>query len=91
MSDDNVEWAKANLHRFQSHKQVWAGRITSVDAERGRVLIEGNCSWSASQTWLAKHQDDIVPGQSWLVFYDDGYASVSPEKAFYEGYTKIEG
>lgn len=80
-----LEWSKNHMHRFQSHKQVWAAKITAVDIEMGTVSIEGGF-YKPGQAWLAKHRPEA--GMV-LVCYDDGYLSVSPDRAFTEGYAKL--
>lgn len=80
-----LEWSKNHMQRFQSHKMVWASKITAVDVETATVSIEGGV-YKPGQSWLAKHRPEAG---WWLCCYDDGYLSVSPDRAFTEGYVKI--
>lgn len=73
------------MKRYQCHKQVFAAKILSI-ADRTLYLENGSeftCPWSMLARILP------VPGD-YLVTYDDGYQSVSPGKAFEEGYSEIE-
>lgn len=80
-----LEWSKNHMQRWQSHKMVWASKITAVDVETATVSIEGGV-YKPGQSWLAKHRPEA--GMV-LVCYDDGYLSVSPDRAFADGYTQI--
>ena len=73
------------LKEWQCHKQVWAGRIISIDEPT--ILVS---SYNGEPI-------TIVPEDRWWKFnaperggfyvvYADGYTSYSPAKAFTEGY-----
>jgi hypothetical protein len=82
------------LPRYKCHKQVCAAKIAGVDAG----VDQFQDAWILTFTdpdllpmevdddFMRRHKPSI--GQ-YLVVYDDGYKSVSPAKAFEEGYTLI--
>lgn len=84
-SDENIG-AGVEMPKYQSHKQVWALKIRSVSgfildfAEPGYAPIKVDPKMFIRYT--------PVPGDYYVV-YDDGYKSISPAKAFEEGYTRI--
>lgn len=75
------------LPQYKCHKVVRAAKVAGIeDREDGPyVLLEGGYdAVPAKVGWNAEHM------QGWyLVFYDDGYYSGSPAKAFEEGYTLV--
>lgn len=82
-----------NLAQWQSHKRVRAGRISHVkQMPDGSVALtvetaDGRSDvFTATQDMLARAEPE--PGW-YLVVYEDGYTSLSPAKAFEEGYTRI--
>lgn len=84
MSDDTVQ---GEMPRYKCHKEVHALRIRSI---RGNVL-------SFWEDWFAPLDVDPamfaryvpVPGDYYVV-YEDGYRSISPRKAFEDGYARID-
>jgi hypothetical protein len=78
------------LQQYQSIKKVLAGEITEVvtagcyvrEADGTGVLRE----FPAQMT--ARYQP--VVGDFWVVYPDDGYQSISPRKAFGQGYVPCE-
>jgi hypothetical protein len=82
--------------RYESHKIVQATSITLIDKD----AIDGS-------TVLFVHPDPAQPSVifqptepamaarasigDYAVVYSDGYKSVSPKKAFDEGYTRVAG
>lgn len=85
------------MPRYQCHKKVWALRIAAVvdptesgnESDGTRVLEFVETDYSAireSREFVRKHNPQ--PGMYYVV-YDDGYTSVSPAKAFEEGYTRL--
>lgn len=86
-SDEQIESAPAaaELPRWQSHKTVHAVKIVKVDGDR--IIVEGPYApIKAATNMFARYMP--VPGDYYVV-YDDGYASISPRKAFEEGYYKL--
>lgn len=80
------------MPRYQSHKKVWALQIESIHEEKvtnGFVLNFMDLGYGSRRV-----DDKVVlrympvPGD-YFVVYDDGYESISPKKAFEEGYTKL--
>jgi hypothetical protein len=79
------------MPRYQSHKEVRALKIASVStASLGKVKL------TFADTYFAAHEVDAnmveryMPSEGdYFVVYADGYQSISPVKAFEEGYTKI--
>ena len=81
--------------RYVCHKKVWALKIHSVTypaIPAGVVILKFFdvmfLDREMPPAFLAKH--DPRPG-GYLVRYEDGYESFSPEKAFTEGYALMEG
>lgn len=84
-----------NMPRYRSHKVVSALHIIGVHPGRhdgagpGATLTFDDPAFpdvSVGEEFMHKH--DPSEGD-YLVAYDDGYVSVSPAKAFEEGYTRI--
>ena len=77
--------------RYQSHKIVQAAKIVAVTVHLGRVTamdvrpVEGGPTeqFMPTQEGMA----DRVGVGDWAMLYPDGFKSVSPAKAFEEGYT----
>jgi hypothetical protein len=77
------------MPKYTSHKTVWALEIDRVvgtlelhfrDPGYGPIRVPGPV--------VSRYAPE--PGDFYVV-YADGYQSISPRKAFLEGYTKIEG
>lgn len=81
------------MPRYQSHKKVWALQIKSTgEAPGGQVRLEFEEAGYAP-IWLPLEMFSRympVPGDYYVV-YDDGYKSISPAKAFEEGYRLVSG
>lgn len=87
------------MRRYQCYKVVQAAKIHEVLSGRddrkgpGATLVlmsEGSTvrqSVSMSDTWVSKHNPQ---DGDYLVYYEDGYESVSPAAAFEAGYTLIK-
>lgn len=82
--------AKVEIPQYRCHKVVRAAKITQF---RGNgtdtpdiVLGEIGGIVSESEYWMKKHTPAVG---DYYVMYEDGYTSVSPAKAFEEGYTRI--
>lgn len=90
MSSD--DWPK-----YESHKVVQAAKIVGVERKGGVIVI-----WvrPAGQEFDSHGIDQFiptVPGMAdkaevggWAMLYPDGFKSISPEKQFDEGYTRIK-
>lgn len=75
------------MPKYKCHKEVWALEIETV--EFGPKLVFADKSYEPmpiSQSVLARYTPK--PGD-YFVTYEDGYQSISPKKAFEEGYTRI--
>ncbi len=77
---------------WQSHKTVRAARIHEVNGNRISLLIpmqngpDRIAVTTAADKMFARYMP--VPGDYYVV-YDDDYASISPKKAFEDGYHKL--
>lgn len=84
----------ADWPRYQSHKIVHAAEISEVVEAQGEIII-----------WVKPFGDDRVetfkpsmPSMAaaavtggYAVVYDDGFRSISPKKAFEDGYYPLPG
>lgn len=75
----------AEMPKYQSHKQVRALQIRAVDGLR-LSFDEGYGAITVDPKMFTRYTPK--PGDYYVV-YDDGYASISPAKAFEDGYTRI--
>lgn len=88
----NKDDAQSAMPRYQSHKKVWALKIKTVTANSTdkRLLVafeeSGYAPMDLAYDIVARYTP--VPGDYYMV-YDDGYKSISPAKAFEEGYTRL--
>ena len=83
MSDD-ISWPK-----YESHKVVQAKIIVALekDDETGvRLWVAGNEPFEPT---VSAMKDKASYGD-YAVLYPDGYKSISPKKAFEEGYTEVQ-
>lgn len=74
---------------YVSHKQVRALKIVGLEDDgHGSVtmLLDGDKRRGVSEDLFARYTPE--PGDYYVV-YTDGYESISPAKAFEEGYTLI--
>ena len=85
------------MPQYQSHKRVWALKIKSVDHvgtdattyENDIVRVHFVENHFAPQEFNLHGKP--CPSSGWyMVRYEDGYTSFSPEKAFEEGYSLVE-
>jgi hypothetical protein len=81
------------LPRYQSHKQVWALKIKSIedpnnatDGSRLLYFAEGYLPICVDGDYMTKHNPQVG---GYYVVYADGYKSWSPALAFEEGYTRV--
>lgn len=92
-SAKGVAATHVEMPRYQSHKQVHALKILAVDR-----AADGLSYWITFEEQMTyapiKVAGDIFaryfpqPGDYYVV-YEDGYKSISPAKAFEEGYTRL--
>lgn len=80
------------LPKYKCHKEVWALKIKEViwnDDESGTLKFEeeGYYPYNVDYKFMKKHWPQ--PGM-YFVVYSDEYCSVSPAKAFEDGYTLIQ-
>lgn len=87
--------AGARMPRYRSHKEVSALKIQAVEyspTDPNQVIL-----YFANARYAPRLTDRTVVSRympvtgDYLVVYDDGYQSISPGKAFEEGYTLIGG
>lgn len=86
------------MQTYQCHKRVKAAQITEVIMNTvpstlggygvtriaaGEFTVNGDAATKMSVRYVPKLDD-------YLVEYDDGHLSVSPKKAFEDGYTLVE-
>lgn len=69
----------------QCHKRVRAAEIVMVDGRK--LMLSGVRPIAVEQEFIDKHNPK---SGDYLVEYEDGYRSVSPAKAFAEGYWLLE-
>lgn len=79
--------AAMEMPRYQSHKKVWALKIAAVEGVRLSFVDKGYAAILVDAKLFARYRP--VPGD-YYVQYDDGYKSISPAKAFEEGYTRLD-
>jgi hypothetical protein len=86
--------AAEGLQEYRSHKHVWAARIDGIDRLHGTVTAlilrkaDGKQERVVILDSLLTSRHDPRIGDYYVV-YPDGYCSLSPQKAFVEGYTAI--
>jgi hypothetical protein len=78
--------ASVEMPRYRSHKQVWALKIEKVEGDVIIFAEKGYAPLVAEKGLFSRYTP--VPGD-YYVQYADGYKSISPAKAFEEGYTRI--
>jgi hypothetical protein len=82
------------LPAYQSHKVVHAAKIVSIGKPTGQITnlvlkLPGGeeVNYGVLNDYVPKHNPQVG---GYLVVYEDGYESWSPDKAFEEGYTLVE-
>src|ERR1700756_2398265 len=85
--------AMAEMPRYQSHKQVWALKISKVHKDedgQGLALVFDDRTFAMRAFTADQLKGRPTPEPGWyMVQYEDGYTSFSPAKAFEEGYTPV--
>ena len=85
--------AQAEMPKYQSHKQVWALRISAIEIHEDKSATiapkdEGFAVFKTRPGWAERFEgSEEDPGV--YVVYADGFSSWSPSDAFDEGYTLI--
>jgi hypothetical protein len=85
--------ASAEMPRYQCHKKVWALKIGegAIEVHPDQSVTVPIADGGYAPVHLAA---EVVkrymprPGDYYVV-YDDGYKSISPAKAFEDGYARI--
>ena len=78
------------MDKYLCHKEVKAAKIVGIGkSDDGTFVLNfGNCNFiHVEAAWVMKHEP--VAG-GYYVEYEYGYTSFSPQKAFEDGYTKME-
>lgn len=84
-----------DLPKYQCHKVVSAAKIASAEHVDGNTFHLG-LALPGGAIGIEQYKHAGAPTNAWalvgwyLVRYDNGYESVSPAKAFEEGYDIIE-
>jgi hypothetical protein len=81
----NDEAASIEMPSYRSHKTVWALQIDHLEEDTMFFVDARYAPRKASDGLFTRYRP--VPGD-YFVVYKDGYESISPRKAFEEGYTK---
>lgn len=81
----------ALLPKYVCHKEVRALKIRSIDRRDGKYFVvpfdERFGPIEVQDSWIDKHG---AKAGMYYVVYKDGYVSVSPARAFEEGYTAVQ-
>jgi len=84
-SEDGI--GAIQMPRYQSHKKVWALKIASVEGYTLTFAEPGYAPIRVDEQLFGRYTPVVG---DYYVTYDDGYKSISPAKAFEEGYTRIK-
>lgn len=80
--------SQSEMPQYRCHKVVHALQIKDVRAHDVSFQEAGYEPIHCPPAMFARYSP--VPGDYYVVYPGDGYASFSPKKAFEEGYTLIE-
>lgn len=85
-----TEWPK-----YESHKVVQAAKIVEFDLRNGKrtcALVDNVADEVLLERFHPTHAAMLEGAQigDWAMLYPDGFRSISPAKAFEEGYRKVE-
>lgn len=79
------------LPRYVCHKEVQALKIRAIERRDGKYFVvpfeAGYEPIEVADAWIDKHGPKAG---MYYVVYRDGYASVSPARAFEEGYVAVQ-
>lgn len=82
-----------NWPKYESHKIVQAAKIVGFDTRDtgGRIcaIVDPGDGNPEGFVPTAREMLDRAEVGGWAMLYPDGFKSISPEKAFEEGYTLI--
>lgn len=82
------------LPAFISHKTVHAAKIERVtpldEPDRYRLYLKGDSFCDMNGSWFTRVPEGASAVGGYLVVYEDGFPSWSPEGAFEKGYTPAE-
>jgi hypothetical protein len=81
--------APTPMPQYQSHKKVWALQIDRVEGDM--IHFVKDLTYAPRQAKNGMFARYTPVRGDYFVVYDDGYESISPQKAFEEGYTLIGG
>lgn len=85
--------ASAEMPKYRSHKEVWAlkvGEGLKVNPDGSvtlQIIDPGYAPVTVAKEVVSRYMP--MPGDYYVV-YADGYQSISPAKAFEEGYTLVK-
>lgn len=85
--DDAVSNIGHGLPKWKCHKEVWAAKIKRLTPHSDgsiAMLLDGGHIEAADVAWGIKFNPHVG---DYLIVYADGYRSISPAKAFEDGYT----
>ncbi len=89
MNPDN-EGAERAMPKYQSHKQIWALRVEKCEPIAGSYLLTFLDVGYGPRNVKAEVVSRYMPKEGdYFIVYPDGYESISPKKAFEDGYTKV--
>lgn len=78
------------MKTYQSHKQVKAAQITEVspvdESKHVKLVLDDGVTFHADGPMYIRYMPVVG---DYLVVYEDGYQSISPQKAFEDGYTPV--
>ena len=77
---------QVEMPKYQSHKKVWALQIADVTGTTLSFVEKGYAPISVDPKMFIRY---TPTAGDYYVVYDDGYASISPKKAFEEGYRRL--
>lgn len=85
-----TEWPK-----YESHKVVQAAKIVEFDLQNGKrvcALVDNVADEVLLERFHPTHAAMLEDAQigDWAMLYPDDFRSISPAKAFEEGYRKVE-
>jgi len=88
--DGSMNQAHSEMPKYISHKTVWALEIKAIEpcnaiSHRLTFADEGYAQLDLTDDHFQRYMP--VPGDFYVV-YADGYKSISPRKAFLDGYTR---
>lgn len=92
----------AEMPKYKCHKEVWALKVSAIHPQfkkadddvgvipDGVVVVpaeEGYAPFFVEQAWFDRHKPQVG---GYIVHYQGGYVSYSPEYDFESGYTRIK-